>query len=102
MIDFDKIKNLPDYEKRVNLIKSWEGQRLRCLKKEAKDPYFGELAKEWQKKINRCLSSEPLSQVQGKVKVKGKKPFTKKQRVAYKKQKKVERRNKSNEVEQCL
>lgn len=88
MIDFSVIEHLPDYQKRVNLIKAWNGQIERCLKKESKDPYFGFLAKEWQKKIDKCLAGEPLESCQGKVKVKGKKPFTKKQRVAYKKAKK--------------
>lgn len=89
--DVSKIQNLPDYNKRINLIKSWEGQIKRCFKKEAKDPYYGLLAAEWQKKIDKCLEGLPLNEVQGKVKVKGKKPFTKKQRVAYKKEQKQKR-----------
>lgn len=93
MYDFSLIENLPDYEKRVNLIKSWAGQISRCQKKKEKDPYFGSLSLEWQKKIDMCLAGEPLSKCQGKVKVAGKKPFTKKQRLAYKEQKKKEKRN---------
>lgn len=89
--DFSKIENLPDYEKRINLIKSWQGQVNKCLRKEVKDPYFGLLAKEWQKKIDGCLEGKPLEEVQGKVKVKGHKPFTKKQRVKYKKEQKAKR-----------
>lgn len=89
--DFNKIKNLPDYNKRVNLIKSWAGQINRCLKKNSKDPYFGQLALEWQKKIDKCLNGDPLGECQGKVKVNGKKPFTKKQRLAYKAEQKKKR-----------
>lgn len=92
----ERIKHLPDYEKRVALIKSWQGQINRCLKKKEKDPYFGFLAEEWQKKIDKCLAGLPLSEVQGKVKVKGKRPFTKKERVAYKKMKKEQAKNGKN------
>lgn len=86
--DFSKIENLPDYNKRVNLIKSWQGQIGRCQKKGEKDPYFFELAESWQKKIDLCLAGAPLEECQGKVKVKGRKPFTKKQRLRYMKEKK--------------
>lgn len=89
--DFSKIANLPDFAKRVALVKSWAGQINRCLKKDAKDPYFGELAVEWQRKIDKCLNGDPLSECQGKVKVKGRKPFTKKQRLAYKAEQKRKR-----------
>lgn len=90
-LDFSTIEHLDDYEKRVNLIKSWNGQINRCQKKGLKDPYYFSLAEEWQKKIDKCLAGLPLKEVQGKVKVKGKKPMTKKQRVAYKKEQKRKR-----------
>lgn len=89
--DFSKIEGLPDYQKRVNLVKSWHGQIVRCEKKNEKDPYYHLLALEWRKKIDKCLSGAPLSECQGKVVVKGKKPFTKKQRLKYKEEKKKAR-----------
>lgn len=69
MCDYSKIENLPDFDKRVNLIKSWAGQVDKCMRKGKKDPYYYDLAAEWQKKINKCLAGLPLSEVQGKVKV---------------------------------
>lgn len=84
--DYSKIIGLPDFDKRVSLISSWKGQIAYCHKKKVKDPYFGLLALEWQKKIDKCLEGLPLAECQGKVAVKGKKPFTKKQRLAYKKE----------------
>lgn len=89
MYNYEQIKNLSDYEKRVALIQSWQGQINYCQKKKAKDPYFEFLAQEWQKKIDLCLAGAPLSECQGEVKVKGKKPMTKKQRIAYKKEQKA-------------
>lgn len=89
--EFKCIAHLPDYDKRVQLIKSWRGQVNKCKRKTVKDPYYGELALEWQKKVDRALAGEPLNEVQGKVKVKGKKPMTKKQRVKYKKEQKAKR-----------
>lgn len=96
MDNCEKIKSLSDYEKRVALIQSWQGQIDYCQKKKVKDPYFELLAQEWQKKIDLCLSGAPLSECQGKVKVKDKKPMTKKQRVAYKKEQKIRKKENDN------
>lgn len=87
-IDFSVIEHLSDYEKRVALIKSWNGQVNKCRRKAVKDPYYDRLADEWQKKIDGCLAGLPLSEVQGKVKVRDGKPMTGKQRIKYKKEQK--------------
>lgn len=71
MVNCEKIRNLSDYEKRVALIQSWQGQINYCRKKKVKDPYFELLEQEWQKKIDLCLAGVPLNECQGKVKVKG-------------------------------
>lgn len=90
-LDFSKIKDLPDYQERVSLAKSWAGQVDKCKRKQnLQDPYYGALALAWEEKIAKILSGVPLSECKGKVKVKGQKPMTKKQRIAWKQENKAE------------
>lgn len=82
------IQNLPDYDERLNLIKSWLGQfnfinakavpraqrRIDTNRRVKRDQakcieHWENLAKGWEDKIERCLAGEPLDQVKGKVKV---------------------------------
>lgn len=83
--DFKKIENLPDYEKRVNLVKSYLGQWNYCICKRVeqnikrrdthrrvkRDPdlmiqHAYDLADAWQERIDRVLSGEPLENFVGK------------------------------------
>lgn len=77
--DFSKIVDFPDSDKRIQLVKSWLGQRNKCIRKswtkskfksEQYKKHFVNLAYAWEDKIIRCLNGESLSTVQGKVKVK--------------------------------
>lgn len=88
-LNFDKIRNLPDFQERVNLCKSWVGQAEKCQRKgHLQDEYYFALGQAWMEKVNKLLEGYPLEECKGKIKVKGAKPMSKKQRVAWKKENK--------------
>lgn len=97
--DFSKIKDLPDYEKRVQLIKSWLGQRNFCIAKAIPRAqrridtnrrvkrnqtlcieHWAELAKTWENKIQLCLEGYPLEEIKGKLKTKTSMPPSKRKK----------------------
>lgn len=86
--DLDPIKDLPDYEERVQLLKSYIGQRTylcakaipRAVKRietnrRVKRPqdkcieHYQNLDKAWEEKIQLILQGAPLEEVKGKLKV---------------------------------
>lgn len=86
--DMSNIANLPDYQERLQLIKSYLGQwnylvakaiprseRRIETNRRVKRPqdkcieHYQNLAQGWMDKINLCLAGAPLNEVKGKVKV---------------------------------
>lgn len=89
----EELKKYSDCDKRISLFKSWLGQADKCIRKgNLQDPYYHDLCFEWLKKCELLLDGEPIEKAKGKVKVKNAKPMNKKQRIAWKQDKKKELR----------
>lgn len=94
-----ELEKFPDYSKRKSLFLSWLGQANKCIRKGyLQDRYYHALFWKWVKKAEMLLNGFPLDECKGKVKVKGKHPISKKQRVAWKKERKSEIREYKNEI----
>lgn len=89
----EELKKYLDYDKRIGLFKSWIGQADKCIRKgNLQDPYYFSLCNEWLKKCESLLDGNLIEKAKGKVKVKGESPMSKKQRIAWKQDKKKELR----------
>lgn len=100
---FEKIKNMDDFDKRYNLVKSYLGQWNYCICKRVeqnikrrdthrrvkRDPdlmiqHAYDLADAWQERIDRVLSGEPLENFVGKkLECKSKNPLSMKHSARY-------------------
>lgn len=82
------MRDWPDYEKRLALVKSWLGQlnfvrakaivraqrRLDTNRRTKRDQnlaieHWENLGNAWEEKIDRCLRGDPLDEIMGKLKV---------------------------------
>lgn len=96
----DELKKFDDYLQRRSLFLSWTGQADKCIRKgNLQDPYYHALFLEWIKKAEMLLDGKPLKDCKGKVKVKGKKPMVKKQRLKWKAEHKKEIREYRNNLQ---
>lgn len=90
----EELRKYPDYTERLGLFRSWVGQADKCIRKsKLQDPYYLDLAKAWLAKCEKLLEGVPVEEVKGKVHVAGKKPMSKKQRIAWKTEHKQEIRS---------
>lgn len=86
-----ELTKYPDYEKRRSLFLSWLGQADKCIRKGfLQDEYYHALFWEWIKKAEKLVNGEPLEACKGKIRIKGKKPMQKKQRLKWKAEHKTE------------
>lgn len=96
----EELQKCADCDKRVSLFKSWLGQADKCIRKgNLQDPYYFSLCDLWLNKCELLLDGEPIEKAKGKVKVKGAKPMSKKQRIAWKQDKKKELREYRQELQ---
>lgn len=96
----DELKKYPDADIRLNLLLSWAGQADKCIRKsKLQDPYYLDLAEAWLAKCEKLLEGVPVEEVKGKVRVAGKKPMSKKQRIAWKTEHKQEIRSFRKQVQ---
>lgn len=96
----EELRKYPDYEKRLGLFRSWLGQADKCQRKsKLQDPYYEALGLQWLAKCEKLLEGVPVEEVKGKVRVVGKKPMSKKQRLAWKAEHKQEIRTFRRQVQ---
>lgn len=87
----NELEQFPDYLKRRSLFLSWLGQADKCIRKGyLQDDYYHSLFWGWIGKAEKLLEGVPIEECKGKVKIKGKKPMTKKQRLKWKAENKKE------------
>lgn len=95
-----ELEQYPDHMERKNLFRSWIGQADKCLRKGyLQDDYYHALMLAWLDKCEMLLEGKPLEECKGKIKIKGQKPRSKKQRIAWKAERKEEIRAYRREVQ---